>query len=662
MARSLGNFQSQTADREVDFLATPFQKQLSMYGRIFIASIFPKLERVREGVVHQINAYDSLKAVSLAKQDKPETYEPDVLKQIEEGVASSNHFVIFAGPESGTDIHTAWRPGWVVPELVKNVPNYLTLTFTELEVILATRRLLKEAAFHGHVDSSRYVRENVLVIQIGEDHKNILAPLTDLGVQPHKLRLPPSEENENVLADNAQFNNYMHDVRGILRDFLKKVEGNKQSRVANYLRWRKLCSEEHLQIIGWSGLEHHNYKGFLRDNEMCDDQLAFLSMNRSVVSLPLKATYIPSQGGPRLDFDFVIADVEVVRHYRQTDAIQSMNDNLNTARGNLHQRLLRLVSDKIIDVDSQRIWALPLMFGFNEILSYASSGSQFASGNTVSYAELTLKSLLEKENRLVVLWAGWWVPTFTCLIYSEILALLNAPVAELNDFQELQALDQKFFVDVECFSDWITDASNDKDRCTDAIQLIEKITTRIVGKCTESQKRRVAFPDHLEAITDHLQRARKGEEVTIIGGSSALLPGYSDMTIDVVRPKEGLFVWVNCACDTKKGTPNLQATKLVTHWLSDGGQKEIWAKVDRPNEAKKIFFGIPVTTDGIKKFCQDESSDFDELRETLRLAGFNGARRQTLPLGLRPFPPVLWPILEFHWNRLRRELSSGNAR
>jgi hypothetical protein len=647
MARSLGDIQGEAIALETLSQKTFPGKQRSMYARVFIASTFRGFHNTRTKVLHEINSCESLKGISLEKGHRGSSYGSDSLSEIVTEIKRANHFIIFVGGSSGTKINSVHDDKWITPEEVLSETGYAEMTFLELEVRLATKRLRELSKFHGHQDERQYMQENVLVVAFNNDHvaSKILAPLEMVGVRPEVLKTP---------AEKARVND-------VVRNFVKKVERNRQSHIANYLRWRNLTPKEHLQIIGWSGLENYDYKPFLRKTGMCDDQLAFLSMNRSVVSLPQNLTYTPWQGGPELDFDFVIADVEVVPHYIETNAIRGMHPDSGKLLSAVDKRVETLATQAFRSYPNHTDWAIPLMFGFNEFLVRPASELVYNSGDTRSYSEFNLASLLAEKDGHVVLWSGWWVPTFACLIYAQIKMLQES--LQQADFEEMLGTDLESFKDVEHFSRWLWCDRHHAHADAGVMLAVEKVTDNIIATCKNVNLAQLAFLDNLDNFAGHIKTKGAGECVTIVGATSSFLPANRDLNLKVVRPKEGLFVWINCVCVTNKAERSSNATDLIRHWLSDSVQKEVWAET--PNDGqRKAFFGIPVTSSGISVFCEDTDPFFDELRHTLEVTGFSPSRASSeerpLPTSVRPFPSNYWPMLEYHWTRLRRELTPAS--
>lgn len=665
-----------------------------MYGQVFLGSNFLGLDEIRHNLWLHIQRTQWMKCCSLQWRHMAK-YPTNVMKEIIQDIETSESGIFLFGPRYGEIVEeVSANTGMHVPYNI--LAEDRKLSFTHLEFKLFTKHL-NESKFRQLGDGD-FIRNRLLVIQLRV--KNIdewtmarSPPATDtdklaqmkteaigFGIQtrPFNVIWHPGKEPE---CDYFSLD-LPDSLSELIHSFLDEIQGEERIRVNSFLEQFPLEKRNHIQILGWSGLEDYNlYETYMLDNKMRNDELSFLTMSRSVISLPSRPAYIPRRANPliELDFDFLFTDIEVIPHYTTTHSIKdfdgevssivralmSPNDPMDHDKSFLN--LIRdLTTSEITGVDGSDIHGIPLMYGFNEFLSNPSS-CQFLAGKPVSYADFDLPHLLNNTDIKVGIW-GWWVSSFPIIIFSHMLRKLvdgnnvvagNQVTDQSADLYSQLIKHSSKLKDVQSFTSWINDASESTDEQDDLIELIKAITKSIIEDVRGVGKKKGRIVIFAELSESVLAMNRQAVDI-VVGSSSAMLPKLKHNSPFVpIIPEQGVFVWVNCVCAYSKSEVGRQAS-LVQYWLKPSVQKELF----KPSKSRK-YVGIPVINAAFMDFMTPsdpgiEHPGFQQIRASIKRIQpeeFEGSETNvTIKASLRPFSSHTWLAVEQCWNKLCREL------
>lgn len=650
-----------------------------MFGRIFIASIFSGFATYRNRLVNLINETEEFKAVSLTSRESPRNSkaETDPLEWIDASIQKSSHFVIIAGPREGSTLERLSKYGGRAESELKNRPDWAKKTITTIESIWIKECLVKRASALklDAAATQLYIRKNIRLIVVGERSERFVedilgefevfgSGLWAMAPSIEDVMFPP--DNVSIAADSlltedaqevkSQETSKQRRARLELEDwlensvaqFLKALAKDKATRVDAFHKWHPMQPETHLQVLGWSGLEDFDYSSFLRSKELCDDQLAFLSINRSLISLPSSTSYIPYIRAEPLDLDFVVADVEMVPHYRRSRSIVALPKKINPDFY-VDDLVWNWIDDCVVDSSTGRPFAAPLMFGFNEIIVRTAGSLEIA--GEFSYANLAIEKLSECSSlKHIFIWAGWWVPAFYTLTYAELLACRTSYEVEAASLNAPDAI----YAGIDEFIDWLNSAtSTDVDKRRFVAGLVDGVIKKSGSKALKSK---IIFCHSLRQLHQKIKGSRS---CMVIGGSSALLPDLDGLELTVLRPKEGLLVWINCASLMQKDKRPPHADDLLKYWLDDM-QHELTSKwtslpegqanPPRSDDKPPSFRGLPVSKAGLIELASKAGSHGLALKEAM--ASLALIREGALAASMRTVPHRQFQFYEAEWTRL----------
>lgn len=640
-----------------------------MYGTVFLGSQFDGINLLREErFFAPIEAAKTLKCVSFEKGQN-RVFPQSMLSDIVAEIRQTDHFIFLIGPDEGTTLEKLHEEDDVV---LNPFEDYRDVQFTHFEAKFAKIRL-DEIFSQETCEKAVFLKKRILLFDLSikgraapEGVKTILRYFRDWGIDSHTLYVNKYKKQWSLQKSSVT----PYEV--LLRNFLQNIELDKVSRINSFLRDNQIDPNEHIQLLGWTGLENWDrYRSYLQTQAMRSDNFSFLTTNRSIISLPSDVSYYPRVGHKPLGFDFVLADAEIIPHYRRTDAISAFPRHIAT---DIARRLIpsgRKASDCFAPVveslmnsilercteegHEMPICFAPLMYGFNEVLLRAKdSGQDCEPIQVASYADLDI-ALLVRGGRRIGLWS-WWVSTMPIILFSRLRYLVRT--AELDELcsseNETSVTRWKNLQDVKTFSDYLN-TDSERNRGKQVERLIAVLVDSLVSDLTKLMDMPMGTArGSVEIFNTFADQSRNGRgDVAVdimIGSSSAILPPLLSAgrkyIWKTVIPEEGVFVWMNCICsyaNTVTGPPH---EELMKHWLGPEFQRGL---VDLDAFDPKGYVGLPVI-DSVSKVYRkqlDYPLGMAPILDTLRKS-----EAGEIQYALRPFPVSLWPFLEYQWSQL----------
>lgn len=636
-----------------------------MFGNIFLGSVFKNLGPFRDNIWREVQKRRLLKCVSF-QLDHIVDYPSNLLPAIRTEIHNSDFFIILIGPDYGTNISRT-------PTQVDEKRASWDVSFGHYEFELAEARL---DSFSPSSRSERMLLIHLLSDQAEDDDLRKfrdLASTKALGWGVDQKFISVVKKHENYDAKTGEEIKW----RSYLKDFLDVASTiSKYEQRGKFLEEFNIDPKNHIHIAGWSGIEETKlYDKFAETNGYFNDAFSFLIMDRSLIELPTSTRYVPRLRHANLPFDFLFSDIEIVpfhieRKYISFMRLQEGTDALRSCfrqTPSFFSDFVRPYEDFYFD-DSDNLQAVPLLYGFNEVIVNPDAKVNVGLPVVPSYSDFDLPTVVARHCR-VGLW-GWWVATFPILLLAhaakafaenpeamKISEILNKDGAVLN-----VDLTRSDVANVETFSDWIEEASAaplDFEKCIALIvrSIIEGVRkTQITGTITV-----------LKTLRQLRSQLCSRQLDVVLGGTSAVLATCDERaeSYECIVPKEGVYLWINCVCAAINPKANM-LEKILENWLSTDIQlKMSLGTEDSPDLNSKFYIGIPARKEAelLFKMKADELPKLKKICNTYELI----EKRQCEQAGgnfgvaLRPFPPKAAYLLEHYWNFLVGELLEKSA-
>jgi hypothetical protein len=329
-----------------------------------------------------------------------------------------------------------------------------------------------------------------------------------------------------------------------------------------------------IQVIGWKGIENRIiYDEFIRKGRY---QLAFLTTEMSFETLPSLHYYeLEADHREPMPFDAVYMDYEFADRYRELGLIANLNANGQFGSyggwdGSIARSIKRLLWPNSIS-DKTPVYSAPIQFGFNEVLINPNGHlgeelrTKVSDRNAVwSYSDFSLEKLLSDGKTRVAVW-HWYLPS----MLQMVLSLGEENVSEV--------------------SNRLRQATQPGNRLRQATQP-GKLLEDFIGRLSRRLRSDAGWRGRLW-VTSNLNDVRGAirdfEAGIVLGIGSSVLSAESDLThVRAVVPKQGVFLWINCAAAIEKDD-RTAANALIRHWLQCETQKKMF-------DTSREYIGLPV--------------------------------------------------------------------
>jgi hypothetical protein len=618
-----------------------------MTGNVFLGSIFKGLGPLRDNIWREIQKTNSLNCISLQLDHlHVADYPRSLLRDIRRAINRSDFFIILVGPSYGTEISKTR----VKKDKTRN--NW-DVSFSQYELERAVLRLKS-------ISNNRSNR--ILLVELKSGKGGVSSKLKRYREYADRLNIGFLDYTVTKKNGNYHISRRKSDWKIALDNFLltaKRVSSSEQRR--KYLAKFKIKSNTHVHVAGWSGIENRElYTPLLKFDRYHTDSFSFLIMDRSLIEFPKSTNYSPRLGHDNLPFDFLFSDIEIVPFHKTREYIQKFSNEPNDAGSYVKNcfadetpffsSLIGKRLDQLPCIQDETVYAVPLLYGFNEIIV---KNSESAAKQEWSYSDFDLPALV-KAGHKVGLW-GWWVATFPIVLLAHAVAIF-----EKNPNHPFKTLKENHTERVAAFADWMTTGAKTPVPFEEDIQWL---VTSIISKVRRIRKSAREDKIHVYRTLEVLKRALEKEELDVVlGGTSGVLATCNSAarnTYSCKRPEEGLYLWVNCVCRTPHPDKKLLGM-MVRHWLSEKTQIELSIGSNPEAEINsKSYVGVPVNKKAADTF-RKKAIDLPSLNEIQRtLDDFEKAKHSDTHYAFRPFPHQVAFLLEYHWNCLVQRIGAN---
>ncbi|TQF36709.1 hypothetical protein UNPF46_21390 [Bradyrhizobium sp. UNPF46] len=652
-----------------------------MYGNLFLSSVFQNLSSIRDFIWREVQKQSMLKCISF-QTEHVLLYPATIRGEIRDAIEGSDFFIVLIGPQYGTKISGSGLPS-------DDSRDDWDLSFGHWELELALQRLASTTKPHSKVPITDPVKRLLLVNLVTKANSSLsdLRRLREYAAQKAdqlgvifetiQVRLPGASKSKKSRARQYQISDPgLWEAK--LRGFLSRANDLSEDLMhEKSLKTFPIERNRNIHVAGWSGIEENKlYEAFISDGYH-SDSFSFLTMDRSLIEVPSSTRYFPRLEHPFLQFDFLFSDIEVVNFHKERGYIGPLapldGESYIRARFADSSFSANVRRHRESFYPNEQLHAVPLLYGFNEIITAANSpilNANKAAGQigpaSTSYSAFDLPTLLG-QGRSVVLW-GWWVVTFPIILLAHATAVFEQRRAAGEPFTDFLGLKETHIQSVRTFSDWIMNFARNSP------QEFELCIGLLVTSIRDAYQKHPdpASPKVVRSLDTLTHVLRDGDADVVLGGTSAVLATCreTERQYETIIPKEGVFTWINCICPT----PNAKADflgKIVEHWSKPDTQIRLSLGVGTdevfdPSVLSKQYVGIPANQFAERIFCDkiQSSPQLGSIHRTLRALA---ARKVDPSLGssswVRPFPQEQAAFLmEYYWNVLTRELNADFKR